>query len=146
MPTKPEPPKKNTFLKILLVFILLWWVGSLMRSKPEPPAVPKVQAEQTEKAEAVAEAKPKGDIFDTKPPAAPAGDAATVALAAIRFTRTPCESLEGAARRDDGSIYAGCKMGGYSSESYKIFTERINSELRISVMTCRAARLQGLGC
>ena len=146
MPTKTEPPKKNTLLKTLVVLIGLVFVGSLLRSKPAPQEVPKAQAVQTEKAEPVAEEKPKRDIFDTKVPAAPDGDAATVALQAIRVTRTPCESIQGAARRDDGTIFAGCEMGNYRSQNYKIFTERVNSELRINVMRCEAARLQGMKC
>lgn len=143
MPTKTEPPKKNTLLKILVVLIGLVFVGSLLKSKPEPKEAPKVAAAQVEQVE---KEEPKRDVFDTKVPAAPDGDAATVALQAIRVTRTPCESVQGAARRDDGTIFAGCEMGNYRSQNYKIFTERVNSELRINVMRCEAARLQGMKC
>ena len=146
MPTKTEPPKKNTLLKILVVLIGLVFVNSLLRSKPAPPEVPKTQAVQTEKVEPVAEEKSKRDIFDTRVPAAPDGDEVTVALQAIRATRTPCVNVEGAARRDDGSIFAACDMGDYRHQNYKIFTERVNSELRISVMTCKEAWLQGMKC
>ena len=144
--TKTEPPKKNTLLKVLIVIIGLYFVGSLLRSKPAPPEVPKAQAVQTETVEPVAAEKPKRDIFDTKVPAAPDGDEATVALQAIRVTRTPCESVAGARRRDNGTVFALCHMGDNRTQAYLVFTERVNSELRINVMTCRAAKLQGIPC